>query len=251
MSIQEPAAQHHETGDGTRIAWHEVGEGRPLVLLHGYLSNGLDQWFRTGHAARLAAAGHRVILPDLRAHGASDAPHDPTLYLDEPLLDDVLELIEHLGLVDYDLGGYSLGGRLSTRMLALGAPVRRAAIVGIGLNETVNASGRGERYRGLLGEPPAPANAAEQRLLAHLDRSGADREALLLVLDSFHDTPVEAVAAIEVPTLVLVGDADERREEAQRLAATLPHGEFREITGDHNSAPRDWALGVAIAEFLD
>ncbi|MCU1605696.1 MAG: hydrolase [Modestobacter sp.] len=54
--------------DGARLAHREVGEGRPAVLLHGYFSTAMDSWGRPGHAATLAERGHRVLMPDLRAH---------------------------------------------------------------------------------------------------------------------------------------------------------------------------------------
>jgi pimeloyl-ACP methyl ester carboxylesterase len=48
-----------------------MGEGRPLVLIHGLFSSAFTNWIRYGHAARLARAGFRLIMPDLRAHGES------------------------------------------------------------------------------------------------------------------------------------------------------------------------------------
>ena len=104
-----------QTSDGTRLAVHEVGEGRPLLLLHGFFSDAATNWTRYGHAALLAEAGYRVIMPDLRAHGESDKPHDPALYPKDILADDALAIVAHLGLIDYDLGGYSLGARTVAR----------------------------------------------------------------------------------------------------------------------------------------
>ena len=64
--------RHHFTAaDGVDLAWHELGEGRPLVLLHGLFSDADTNWLKFGHAAAIAAAGFRVIMPDLRAHGES------------------------------------------------------------------------------------------------------------------------------------------------------------------------------------
>ncbi len=75
------AALHRwAASDGVELAWHEKGEGRPLVLLHGLFSDAAMNWIKFGHAERLAAAGYRVIMPDLRAHGASSAPHDAAAY---------------------------------------------------------------------------------------------------------------------------------------------------------------------------
>ena len=87
-----------------------------MVLLHGLFSNADTNWIRFGHAAEIAARGFRVIMPDLRAHGDSAAPHDEASYPPDVLARDGLELIAHLGLTDYDLGGYSLGARTAARM---------------------------------------------------------------------------------------------------------------------------------------
>jgi pimeloyl-ACP methyl ester carboxylesterase len=116
------ATLHHFTAaDGTGLAWHELGEGRPVVLLHGLFSDAFTNWLRYGHAAAIATKGFRVIMPDLRAHGQSGKPHDPAFYPPDILADDGLALIAHLGLTDYDLGGYSLGARTNVRMVVRGA----------------------------------------------------------------------------------------------------------------------------------
>jgi pimeloyl-ACP methyl ester carboxylesterase len=54
--------------DGVRLAWHELGQGRPVVLIHGYISSADMNWIRFGHADRVAREGFRVIMPVLRAH---------------------------------------------------------------------------------------------------------------------------------------------------------------------------------------
>ena len=83
---------------------------------------------------RSPARGFRVIMPDLRGHGDERAaarsrpPIRPTC---SPR--DGLALIAHLGLADYDLGGYSLGARTAVRMVALGAAPRRLVVAGMGL----------------------------------------------------------------------------------------------------------------------
>ena len=75
-------AQTHywNASDGVRLARHEMGEGRPAVLVHGLFSDANTNWIKFGHAERLAAKGFRVIMPDLRAHGLSDKPHEPEAY---------------------------------------------------------------------------------------------------------------------------------------------------------------------------
>ena len=82
---------------GTRLALHRAGSGRPLVLLHGLFSNAETNWIRFGHAACLAEAGFEVLMPDLRAHGQSAAPHDPAAYPADVLVRDAEALVAHLG----------------------------------------------------------------------------------------------------------------------------------------------------------
>ncbi|MBU6493132.1 MAG: alpha/beta fold hydrolase, partial [Burkholderiales bacterium] len=117
-SVSPELPVHYFRGrDGAVLAYREMGEGRPVVLIHGYFSTALVNWVRYGHAAKIAARGFRVIMPDLRAHGDSAKPHDAAAYPPDVLADDGFALLEHLGLTDYDLGGYSLGGRTTMRML--------------------------------------------------------------------------------------------------------------------------------------
>jgi len=101
--------------DGTEIFWRETGEGRPLVLIHGYFSEADTNWIKFGHADLLAKNGYRVIMPDLRAHGRSGKPHDPAHYPKDILADDQFALLAQLAHSDFDLGGYSLGGRTVAR----------------------------------------------------------------------------------------------------------------------------------------
>ena len=105
--------------DGAKLALHRVGpksgSGRPLVLLHGLFSSAEMNWIKWGHAATLAETGYEVLMPDLRAHGASAAPHDPAVYPADVLARDLAALVTHLGLADYDLCGFSLGARTAVR----------------------------------------------------------------------------------------------------------------------------------------
>ena len=103
------------TDDGIEIAWREMGQGRPLLLIHGFMSDADTNWIKYGHAGVLADVGYRVIMPDLRVHGSSDAPHEEEFYPADVLVRDLEDMVAHLGLTDYDLGGFSLGARPSVR----------------------------------------------------------------------------------------------------------------------------------------
>jgi len=237
--------------DGVDLAYREIGAGRPLVLIHGYFSTATVNWIRYGHAARIAAAGYRVIMPDLRGHGDSAKPHDAAAYPPDVLADDGFALIEQLGLTDYDLGGYSLGARTTIRMLARGAVPGRAIVAGMGLEGILHTAGRGVHFRRILTNPGTfERGSVEWRAEAFLKTVGGDPEALLNILDTFVDTPHEMLAQIKVATLVLIGNEDTDNGSGEALAAALPNGRYAVIPGNHMSAVAEPALGVSITDFL-
>jgi len=228
-----------------------MGEGRPFVLIHGYFSNAFTNWIRYGHAARLAEAGFRVIMPDLRAHGESAKPHDPAAYPPDILAEDGFALVEHLALTDYDLGGYSLGGRTAMRMLVKGARPRRAILAGMGLEGILHATGRGGFFRNVLTNLGSfPRGTSEWMTEAFLKTTGGDPVALLHILETFVDTPIEALGAIDVPALVVTGAEDDDNGSGRALAEAIPGARFVEIPGNHMSAVTKPELGQAMAEFL-
>jgi pimeloyl-ACP methyl ester carboxylesterase len=237
--------------DGADLVYRELGEGRPVVLVHGYFSTATVNWLRYGHAEAIAARGFRVIMPDLRAHGDSAAPHDPAAYPPDVMADDGLALVEHLGLTEYDLGGYSLGGRTVARMVLRGASPGRAVIAGMGLDGIVHATDRGGFYHRVLTNLGSfPRGTEEWRAEAFLRTVGGDPVALLHVLDSVVNTDSADLRRIEIPTLVLIGAKDEDHASAKELASLLPDGRYLEMPGTHMSAVTKPDLGRAIADFL-
>jgi pimeloyl-ACP methyl ester carboxylesterase len=237
--------------DGQPLAYRAIGDGRPLVLLHGFTSSGLE-FVQSGLAHALVEHGYRVIVPDLRGHGDSAKPHDPAAYPPDVLADDGLALVDFLGLSDYDLGGYSLGGRVVLRMLARGARPARAIVGGQGLDALGGPTSRTGGYRGKLeaiasGRPMEPGSP-EAMQAQWLAQAGGDPLALLLVLDTFVPTSQQELAAITAPVLVVAGDQDERQ--ASQLAAALPHARFAEVPGDHATAGASPQLPAEIIGFL-
>jgi len=243
--------KYFDSFDGARLAWRELGEGRPLILIHGYFSNAEVNWLKYGHAERIAAAGFRVIMPDLRGHGDSAKPHDAAAYPPDALMRDGLALVRHLGLTDYDLGGYSLGGRTTVRMLVNGAAPRRAVLSGMGLSGILHTQGRGSYFRNVLTHLGSfQRGSAEWLTEAFLKTTGGDPVALLHILDTFVDTTDAELRGIDQPTLVATGADDDDNGSAADLAAVLPQGRFLELPGNHMSAVTKPELGVAIADFL-
>lgn len=233
MDRPPPAALTFPADDGTALTYRELGAGRPVVLLHGYISPALPTWVDTGIAERLAERGSRVIMPDMRGHGDS-VPADNGAYPPDALTQDLLALLTHLRLPDYDLGGYSLGGRIVARALTRGAAPRRAFIGGTGLEPIVHAAGRGAGYRRIFSNVGTFApGTPEAQLEGFLRQAGGDPIALIRVLDTFVDTSRDALAHVTVPTLVIAGEDDGDRGSVEELAAALAHTTLHRVPGDH------------------
>ena len=222
-----------------------------MVLLHGLFSDADTNWIRFGHAAEIASRGFRVIMPDLRAHGASARPHDPAAYPPDILADDGLALIAHLGLTDYDLGGYSLGARTAVRMVARGARPKRLIVSGMGLQGLLETGRRSGHFKHVLkGIGTHERGSPEWLAEAFLKTTGGDPQALLPLLDSFVDTREAELRKIGVPVLVLSGKEDRDNGSAEALAELLPDARHVEVPGNHMSAVMKPELGRAIADFL-
>ncbi|HEX8481272.1 MAG TPA: alpha/beta fold hydrolase [Allosphingosinicella sp.] len=249
--MTEPTTHRFTASDGADLAWHELGEGRAVVLLHGLFSSADMNWIRFGHAAELASRGLRVIMPDLRAHGESAAPHDEASYPPDVLARDGMELIAHLALTDYDLGGYSLGARTSARMAILGARPKRLVIAGMGLRGMLETGRRSAHFRKVLtGMGSHERGSNEWMAEAFLKTTGGDPKALLPLLGSFVDSTETELLGIAVPTLVVSGMEDQDNGPAEDLARLLPDAGFVEIPGNHMNAVTKPELGLAIADFL-
>ena len=176
----ELPVRYFQARDAAELAYRELGEGRPLVLIHGYFSTALVNWVRYGHAAMIAAQGYRVIMPDLRGHGDSAKPHAAAAYPPDVLTDDGFALLDHLGLTEYDLGGYSLGGRTALRMLVRGATPGRAIVAGMGLDGIVHTGDRAGYFRHVLTNLGGfPRGSLEWMTEAFLNTVRGDPAALL------------------------------------------------------------------------
>jgi pimeloyl-ACP methyl ester carboxylesterase len=236
---------------GTRLAVHRVGAGRPMLLLHGLFSSAEVNWIKYGTAARLAEAGFECVMPDLRAHGQSEAPHDPEAYPGDVLVKDVQALVEGLGLTDYDLCGFSLGARTSVQAVLAGLAPRRLVLGGMGLQGLSGWARRSAHFIDAIDrfgtiERGDPAFVAQ----AFMKSMQVDRVAMRLLLHSGRDVDVTTLDAISMPTCVVCGADDQDNGSASALAEALPDARYAEIPGNHMSCVARPELAQAIASFL-
>lgn len=249
--MESPAIHRWAASDGIELAYHELGEGRPVVLLHGLFSDANMNWIKFGHAARIAGMGFRVIMPDLRAHGLSARPHGVEHYPKGILARDLRELVAHLELSDFDLGGFSLGSRTTVEGVGEGLRPRRAILGGAGLEGLRNWERRKTFFVEAIEQFDTVQRGDPHWLSIQFMKSQkVDRVAAAQLLESFEDAFMDWLNAFTMPTLVVCGSEDEDNGSAEELANILPNATFEEVPGTHMSSVTKPRFGEAIAEFL-
>jgi len=247
----EVGIHHWTASDGVELAYREMGEGRPVVLVHGLFSDAVTNWIKFGAAEAVAARGFRVIMPDLRAHGMSGKPHDPDKYSSGILGRDLEELVAYLGLEDFDLGGFSLGARTTVQAVGEGLKPRRAVLAGMGLEGLTGWLRRKDFFLDAI-ELADTASRGDPHWLAiqFMKTMKVDQEAAKLLLPTFTDARDEWLSAFTMPTMVLCGTEDHDNGSAEKLAEALPNARYVAIPGTHMSSVTKPEFGSALAEFL-
>jgi pimeloyl-ACP methyl ester carboxylesterase len=214
--------------NGQQLYYETRGSGRPLVLLHGGLLT-IDLSF--GPLLEPLAASRQVIAVELQGHGhTADTGRTMTI---EALAADVIALLDHLGISEADLFGFSLGG-LVAYAIALGAPAR--------VGKLIVASADGHRPPGRESAPldedrlPTQADFQEMRDAyiavapdpAHFDQSAAKTEALV------HEFPgwTDELRSLRAPTLLIFGDRDfSPLPDVVELFGLLPNAQLAVLPG--------------------
>jgi pimeloyl-ACP methyl ester carboxylesterase len=241
--------------DRLALAYDDIGDGEPIVLIHGFASNRTENWRRVGWYGAIERKRMRLLALDVRGHGESAKPHDAALYKSTALAGDVIALMDHAGITRAHVMGYSMGARIALAT-ALSHPDRvdRLVIGGIG---------------GKLFDPPrdghplADAMSAENldtisepllKSFRHFaDEQGEDRKALAACAKGldFRFTP-DGVSAIRAPTLVVAGARDTLAGSPDDLAHAIPGARAITLPGcDHFSAIPHALFKANVFDFLD
>lgn len=234
--------------DGTTISYHELGEGPVVILLHGFSGNADLNWLRPQIAQKIAAAGYRVIAPDLRGHGASAYDAPPGRWPADAIARDQIALTAHLGETPYATIGYSMGAISALRFHLLSRRTGRLILGGVGAsvadenNTDRNIAFRTAIAEGLAGRGTPGAKA----VLARAEATGGTLTGYLGALSARTYTPADLLATFSVPTLVLTGDQDLDNGAGPGLAAKIPGARYTGLTGTHLTAVLDPAFPAAI-----
>lgn len=238
--------------DATTISYHDVGEGPVVILLHGFSGNADLNWFQPGIAQKIAAAGYRVIAPDLRGHGASPFEAAPERWPADAIARDQIALAAYLGEAPYATVGYSMGAISALRYHLLSRNTGRLILGGIGdsvadeFNADRNTAFRAAIEEGLAGKDTPGAKA----ILARAKATGGNLKGYLGALSARTYTPADLLATFDVPTLVLTGDQDLDNGSGPALAAKIPGARYQQLTGTHLTAVIDPAFPEAILSDL-
>ena len=194
-----------------RIAYDVLGTGAPTVMLHDFgESSGF--WHEIGCVEACLAHGRQVVLVDLRGHGASSKPSDPTCYGPSAGTRDVLAVLDHAGIDRADLLGYGAGGRLALRVAAA-APERVHAVAAGGAHPFAE---RTEPCREALAKGLEPwVRLVEAKAgglsFGRRSRLRANEPSALRAAIAFDRTDMsDAVARSGVPILLFLGKKDPR-----------------------------------------
>jgi len=252
---------------GQTIHYHDVGEGPPVVLLHGLSVPAEMSWFASGIAQRLAGS-YRVITPDLRGHGKSASPHTPEAYGME-LVHDVPRLLDHLGIEKAYIAGYSLGGLITLKtMVTYPERVCGAVVCAAGWRESEESLEQTLEEMAQALESGGPCDPLRDALTAdELDVATIFSGFVVKVIDWWNDP--KALAALlrsvpqllthrddllqcQVPSLGICGTTDAMLTDAERLAGLKPNHRLTLLDGDsHFTSLLNEALGGNILSFLD
>ena len=247
-------AMHKFNSDGVEIAYEDMGEGRPILLIHGFASNARVNWQETGWYKTLMAAGHRVIAIDNRGHGHSQKLYDPEAYPAATMADDASRLIMHLGLGQVDVMGYSMGARIAA-FLTINHPeqIRRAVFAGLASRMITGVGGGDAIARGLEAaslEAVTDPNARSFRIFAEHTRS--DLHALAACMRSSRvKITADDLARISCPVLVVAGEKDDVAGSLEDLVKVIPGAEGITLPGrNHMNAVGDKLYKQKVLAFL-
>ena len=236
------------------IAYHDEGEGDPIVLVHGFASTKNVNWIYPSWISTLTKAGRRVVALDNRGHGESSKLYDPEEYHIGTMAGDVRALMDHLGIDRADIMGYSLGSRIAA-YLATRDPqrLRSLIIAGLGMG-LVEGGGPGENVALALeaGSIDDVTDPVGKTFRAFADQTRSDRRALAACLRGSRRLMTrDEAATIKGPVLIAVGTKDDVAGSPHRLAEVITQAEVLDIPDrDHMRTVGDRVYKEGVLEFL-
>lgn len=217
----------------------EKGTGFPLVLLHGNGESG--EYFE--HQIAYFSNQYRVIAIDTRGQGQS--PRGTAPFTIDQFAEDLKAFLDGMGIRRAHILGFSDGGNIAlTFALKYGGSIETLILNGANLNPGGVKSGV---------QLPIYFEYGVTSLLAGVSKAAAKKKELLGLMVKQPDIAPEQLAAVEAPTLVLVGGRDMIKDGHSRLIAKhMKHGAYRCLEGTHfiaHESPE--TFNRAVEQFLE
>ena len=232
--------------DGTKIYYEVRGEGKPVLLVHGFIVNS-NTWKRTALYPDLLNGGYKVIILDMRGNGKSGKPHDTAAYENDAEAKDIMQLMDLLKIKQYSAVGYSRGSIITARLLVLDKRIQNAVLGGMGTDFTNPEWPRRKMfYRAMMGDSIPELKGA----VDYVKQQGLDQLALAYLQKAQPSTSKEALGKVKQPVLVICGDKDADNGSAGELAKLLPNTSSATTPGDHNHASATPEFSKEIISFL-
>lgn len=243
--------------NGVKLHVQRVGKGPPVVMLHGLFST-LTSWYTT--VAPILAPDHDCIMYDLRGHGGSERVVKG--YDLRTLANDLLSLLNELGLEKVPLLGHSYGALVGLR-LAIAHPERVSHLI---LVEAPLPPSKADEIEDFMAKTPAEMLAAlppvAQTFIVEGGRRArgflrsviflARESSLLSDMRAEPDFTDEELAGVQCPTLCIYGAESCCLDASLRLGRTVPRSATEVLPGGHSlhlDSPS--VLAAKILEFLD
>lgn len=254
LLLARPAVgQEFFDSDGVKIHYTVQGQGEPVLLIHGFAANIYLQWSAPGIVKALAE-DYQVIALDNRGHGRSGKPHEPEAY-GLNMVEDPIRLLDHLGIEQAHVVGYSMGGFITARLMVDHPDrLRSATLAGAGWAKAddprseliVEVADSLEQGKGIsplikwLNPPgfPRPTDAQLRGIDQMLELTN-DTQALAAAMRGMLEITVtqEQLRANRVPALAIVGELDPLRVTVDSLNGVLANSRIEVIDrADHMTA---------------
>lgn len=221
--------------NGVGVYYEVHGDGYPLILCNGFVGT-TQMW--EGQVEAFSGK-HRFITWDLRGHGRTDRPADPPRYSLETIVDDLYQLLRHLGVEKAVVGGLSFGGYLSLHFCYRYPEMLRALILvntGPGYRSPEKAAQWNKEFcaradileregmQGFIDSPyAAPDYYTPHDLMRAMDPIGLAKFCRGAMLNPYG---VDKLKDIACPALIIIGEDDVNYlAAADYMAARIPHSE--------------------------
>ncbi len=235
--------------DGVELAYWDKGEGKPILLLHGFTASSEINWESSGIAENLVKSGRRVVMMDARGHGESDKPHASYSYWNRAMAQDVGGLAEYLMLYDYDILGYSMGAKVAIESAHMFGRIRSLVLAGLHLYDkdwTLSDKERKRKVKNMLDDNPKEKD--EYRLFA--EKTGGDRKAFAARLEGniYPEFSLWDLQKIHLPVLIING---KREYDAQEAATFFPNARGVSLRANHVTLLNNKNFSNEVISFLD